>query len=477
MKPRHRSADAGSSLTGRAAASGGWLIARHALVSGVNLGATVLLAAWLGPTEVGAFGLTLPWVGAAFLLLDLGTAAALVREPGSRLVRSAGAVFWAQTGVGLLLLAPFGALATFWAESYALPVGAESVLLMHALALIALPGRHVAVALLERSLRFREVARIEAAEAVVGQGLAVWMAWRGHGALALAAAPVARAVTGAVLGWGSTRFAPGPPRLDLPVLRRLLAFGVPLQSAAAVNLVRAASIQVVVGSFAGSAAVGCIYWATSIANYPALLLMTVSRMFYPWFTRVGKNRIALGGAVSTAMALSVWGAGLCAVPLSALGEPLVRLAGWSHWAEAAPLFAWFAPVNVFLALIVPAMAWAAAAGRPGLRLGWAAAAGVVLWAGAWLLVPRWGMFGWAAANLAMNLVEIGLVAAAAGALRRTLVPWRTIGAAALCGVVLYAAAGRFPDLHWPGLIGLTAAGMAGFVVLAGLPKFREARAS
>lgn len=445
-------------------------------MSGVNFGATILLAAWLGPTEVGAFGLTLPWVGVALLLADLGTSAALVREPESRIGRSAGAVFRAQTIFGLLLLVPFASFATFWAETYALPVGAESVLLLHALALIALPGRNVSIALLERSLRFRDVARIEAAEAVVSQSLAVWMAWRGHGALALAVAPVARGVTGAVLGWAVTRFSPGPMRLDLPVLRRLLEFGVPLQSAAAVNLVRAASIQVVVGAFAGPAAVGCILWATSIANYPALLLMTVSRMFYPWFVRAGRDRVALGSAVATAVGLSVWGAGLVSVPVAALGAPLIRLAGWSHWTDAAPLFVWFAPVNVFLALIVPAASWAAAAGRPGLRLRWAAIAGLVMWLGCWALVPGWGVPGWTTANLAMNVVELGLVVAAARALGRPLIPWRPIGAAVLAGAMLYAVASRYPDLHWPGFFGLAAAGMAGYAVLAGVPKFREAAA-
>ncbi len=462
-----------------AVTSGGWLFARHALVSGVNLGATLLLAVWLGPAEVGAFGLTLPWVGAAMLVLDLGTAAALVREPDSRVARSAGAVFWAQSVAGILLFAPFVLAAGVWARAYALPAGAAAVLIVHALALAVLPARNVCMSLLERSLRFREVARIEAAEAVLGQGLAVWLAWRGYGALALVAAPVARGAAGALLGWTATRFRPGAPRLDLPVLRRLLAFGVPLQSSAAVGLVRAASIQFVVGPLLGPAAVGCIYWATSIANYPALLLLTVSRMFYPWFVRAGRNRVALGSAVATSIGLSVWSAALVSVPLAALGEPLVRLSGWTRWSDAVPLFVWFAPVNVFLALLVPAASWAAAAGRPGLRLGWTAVSGAVLWALAWRLVPVWGVFGWAAANLAMNLVEFGLVVNAARALRRSLVPWRAIGAAAIAGALLYAVANRapvFPVLSWGRLIGLAVAGMAGFVVLAGWPKLRPAGA-
>src|SRR5262245_26418162 len=131
MSPRQRSGDAGDPPAGLAVTSGGWLLLRHALVSGVNLGATILLAAWLGPEEVGAFGLTLPWVGAALLLLDLGTAAALVREPASRLARAAGAVFWGQLVAGAVLLVPFIAFAPRWASAYALPAGSAAILLVH----------------------------------------------------------------------------------------------------------------------------------------------------------------------------------------------------------------------------------------------------------------------------------------------------------------------------------------------------------
>jgi len=459
---------------GRMAARGGAaLLTRHALVTAVNFGATLALGWLLLPADFGVFALTLPPVTVLALLLDLGLGAALVRTPAARFPAAANAVFWwecggAGAGAILLVLA-----APVWRSLYpALPLGAERVLQLHALMLLGVPARTVAVARLERALDFPAVARLEVAEALAGQAAVLLCAWGGAGALALAAGPVARAVVGALGGPWLARWRPGAPRFDRPALAPLFAFGAPLQAGHLVTFGRDAALPLVVGAVAGQEAVGFVRWATSLANYPALLLLNVGRILFPLFSRVAHQRRALARAVQGALNISAWTMGLISVPLFALAAPLIRLAFPARWAPAVPLFAWLVPINLFLACLVPAAACWNALGRPGIRLAWAAGAGLVLWAGTLLTARTFGGVGFAASNLAMNVAETGLALSLLRHLPGTTLPARPLAAAVVCGAGLLAIVGPGEALTWAGLTGWGLAGTAAYAVLAGRPAWR-----
>jgi len=453
-----------------ALASGRALLARHVLVSGVNFAATIILAWLLTPSQYGIFALTLPPVTAAVLLLDLGLSAALVRETDARMARTARAIFWFEAAAGAVFAVAIQFLAPLWRRAYGLEPGLENVLRLHAFALLALPFRNVAVAHLERAMAFRRVAGLEVAEALSAQAIVLGLAFAGAGPYALAAGPVVRAVIGAVVAPVLAGFSPGAPRLDWSAVRGRLSFGIPFQANAFVNFGRDAALPLVVGAVAGEAAVGYVNWATSVANYPGLLLLNVSRLFYPLFVRARRARASMRPAVETAIAVSVWGVGALCVPLLGLADPLVRLIFAERWFPAIPLFYFLVPINVFLALLVPATAYLNSAGLPHVRLAYALAGGVVLWAGALGTVRKWGMLGYVASNVAMNLVESAMLREVARRLGGLALPWRSLAAAAACALLLLAGVRAAGVEGWAAVIGWGIVGAGAYLLAAGFPR-------
>jgi len=361
-----------------------------------------------------------------------------------------------------------------WTSWYSLSGESKRLLLLHSLVLLGLPARNVSVAQMEKNLLYQRVAMLEVIEALIAQCLVVILAWRGFGPFALLASPMVRAYGGGVLG---PILAGWRPRMVLPrfaSLRGLFSFGVVYQSNHLVNFARDAVVPLVVGSVAGVAAAGYVSWATMVANYPAQILFNVGRMFYPFFVRAAGNKKRVLAAVRGVTGLTVWAAGLLSVPLFGLSDSLIRVLFSARWFPAIPLFYFFVPINLVLAMLVPAAAYFNSIGRPGIRLKFAILGGVVLWVGTLLSVKTFGMLGFAASNVLMNLVELGLVVLMAGYVGKFGVPIRPLAAAVILGPSLLAVEKLMGPFGWGGLLAAGSAAVLLYVAVAGRPWRLEA---
>ena len=460
-------------LLSRALKGSAFLLGRHAVISAVGFWVSLLLAWLLSPGDFGLFAVTMPPVTAMALLSELGLPAALIRYEGGNLRGVASRVWRFQSLAGACGLGLIIAFSGSWSRYYGFAPGTERILLLHALILVVLPLRGVGVALLERELGYARIAALETAEFVVSQCVVVVLAWSGGGAWALVAGPVVRAAVGALAapamaGWRPGR-APG-----WRALKPMLAFGAPLQANHFANFARDAVVPLVVARVAGVESAGIIRWATSVANYPAMVLLNAGRTFYPLYARMRRSGAGLRRSFEGTVSLAVWGMGLASVPLFGLGEPLVRLAFPARWLPAVPLFALFVPVNLAMALIVPATHMLNALGKPGIRLAFATAGGVLLWTGTVLTVSDWGATGFAVSNLAMNGLELGMLVVMARRLGGVRLPWRNLAAATACAGGLLAVSALLSPLEWPGLAVAGVAGTVAYIVLAANP-FRKMR--
>jgi len=456
---------------GLALRGSGFLLGRHAIISAVGFVVSLVLAWLLSPGDFGIFAVTLPPVTAAALLAELGLPAALIRYAGGNLRGIASRIWRFQALAGA---AGFGLIAAFsgaWCRYYGFPPGMERILLVHSLVLFVLPLRCVGVALLEKELRYGRIAALETAEFVFSQCVVVGLAWGGGGAWALVAGAVVRAAVGALVAPAMAGWHPGKAA-GWRVIRPMLAFGVPLQANHFVNFARDAVVPLVVARVAGVESAGIIRWATSVANYPALVLLNAGRTFYPLYARMRGSGAKLGRAFEGTVSLAAWGMGLASVPLFGLAEPLVRLAFPGKWLPAVPLFYLFVPINLAMALTVPATHMLNAMGRPGIRLAFATAGGVLLWAGTVLTVSTYGTQGYAVSNLALNGLELGMLAVVARHLKGMRLPWRNLAAATACAGGLLAVSALLSPLEWPGLAAAGVAGTAAYLVLAANP-FRK----
>jgi PST family polysaccharide transporter len=266
----------------------------------------------------------------------------------------------------------------------------------------------VPAALLERRFAFAAVARIEAAQALAYNAVAVALAWAGQGVASVAAALLVRAAVGAL---GVHRAQPGPllpcwdPRRVGPHLR----FGLPALGATVVSQAKDAALPVLVGAAAGAAAVGLVSFAQLAAAAPSLALTILSRLYLPAFARLQADPAALARAAS----LALRGGHAVVAPLAvlalALAEPGTRLLFGPEWLPALPTFRLLWVANLFAptALVVLGLFGARGRSRAALAVaaGWAA--------GTWLLgaplVAAWGAVGYGVANVAVHGVTLAAI--------------------------------------------------------------------
>ena len=182
-----------------------WSAASRVLLVAAQLGGAAVLARLLLPDDFGLVALGAVVNGLAALFSRLGLATAVVQAPRvtGRLLSTA---FWLSTLVGLLVTLLLVALAPLVAGLYDEP-RLTGLLRVSALA-FALNLAVVPMALLQRSLRFKQLAGYELAGVVVGLGTTVALALGGAGAYSLVIGPVVQvACTGAAV-WATVRWVP-----------------------------------------------------------------------------------------------------------------------------------------------------------------------------------------------------------------------------------------------------------------------------
>ncbi|HUQ14274.1 MAG TPA: oligosaccharide flippase family protein, partial [Novosphingobium sp.] len=241
---------------------------------------------------------------------------------------------WSIALVALLLAAP---IAWFYTNPRLLPLT-----LVVAASYLLVPLAIVPQALRQRALDYRSNTMIEVGAALANALVALILAWRGHGALALAWGAFAQQGARLALSqWRAGLVLPWPWRLRGS--RPVLEIGAANSALAVANSIIARSPELVVGRLLGETATGLFARAAGLALQLRLLVAgAVTGVFYPAFREVRDRGDPLGppylrvAAAYTAVTWAAMGG------IAVLAEPLVRLLYGARWAGAAPLLVWIA---------------------------------------------------------------------------------------------------------------------------------------
>jgi len=465
-----------AALARRAIRGGVALGTRQVLVQGANLLGFVVLARLLGPAELGTVVMALFAQGALTSVASLGLGTSLVRLPREPDAGDLRAVLATQHLVAIpLALACWLVAPTAVALTLSSP-GAVVALRAVALAVVLVPLQTVPLACLERRLDFAHVARVEAVQALAYNGVGVLLVWAGAGVPGVAIALLVRALAGALL---ATLAAPWPIgwRVDLARVRPLLRFGIPLQAASWMSIVKDGLSPVLVGLTAGAAAVGLIEWAQALATYATVALMILQRVYVPAFARVQGEPGELGRLVGHAVLAANAVAAPIAVVTLVLFEPIVDLVFGARWHAARELFYWLWCANLVVPTVTPLVGLLTAAGRSRAVLALSAA-----WmGGTWLLgaplVLALGARGFGIANLLVQASAFWVVRLAREHVRvallpRVLPPW---SCAAATGIATLLVVRAWPPSSIVALASLAAASLALYALVLGLVLPREVR--
>ncbi len=455
--------DAG--LKGRAVRGAGFTSMSQAVRLLLMVGSTVVLARLLSPEEFGLVGMVLAVTALADLLKEAGLANAVVQRREITQAQVT-ALFWINTGIGVALalcvvaLAPLLGLFYGRAEVVGLAVGMAGVYVVAGLGV-----QHQA--LLMRRMRFSAIAAREVAAYTCGVSVAVAAAVLGAGPWSLVALHLTVATVRTLSVWLACSWRPGLPSVRAEGLSPMLKFGSTLSGATMLNYLARNADNVLLGRFAGAAALGLYGRAYSLILLP---LQQVTQPLGP-VAQSGLARVRHSRArFRKAYRLVITAVALMGLPLVALmvavADPAVPVLLGEQWEEATVLFRLLAIAGGAQVIATTAGWLYIATERTGAMLRWALVTRplVVL---SFVAGLPWGPEGVATAYAIVTVVLLGPGMANAarstyiGSLTWTEAAWRPAALAlAVAGAALlgrYAAGGAGPVVEL--LVG-TAAGLA-----------------
>ena len=344
-----------------------WTAGSTILLRVANIALMAVVARIVSPNEFGIFTLAVTVHAVVVSLAELGTASAIAR-PDLDLNKVAPTVATVSIVTSLLMAAPM----FVFARDIAILLGsAEAGPSLQIMALgvaligpLAVPG-----ALLLRDFRQNVIFWASAIAFLPGSATLVLLAVQGAGPESFAwSRIVGQVVMGAVIVVATGR--PARPRLDLKILKPLLAFGLPLAGANLLSQVLLNADYLFIGRMMGATALGVYFLAFNVAMWPtAVIGSMLNGLVLPAISTVRRD----SGDVAEAVRVGLRTVALVAFPLAAFlctfSREIVETIYGPAWQPAAPvlsvlaLYGAVSVVGLFLSNVL------IAAGRTAILLG------------------------------------------------------------------------------------------------------------
>ncbi len=300
-----------------------------------GLGGNIALAALLLPSEFGLLALGNVFIFISRSLSEGGLVAGYIGRPAPPDRRDLEAALAFQLAFTVGLAAAFTAAAV--------PLGADGVVLAVMAWSVPLTSFRIPASLvLERQLVYGPVATVEVVEAISFYAIAIALVAAGLGVAGVAVAAVLRAALGSIVmarigpvGWVRPRWA-------FDRIRGVLGFGVRVQAASAVQLIRDQALSVGVAAIAGLGVLGLWTLANRVMQVPQLLFGSLKRIFYPTMARLLDAGQVPRQLVERAIGL-VGVSGVLIVPALVAGaQALMPVVLGPEWDDVPPVLLWSA---------------------------------------------------------------------------------------------------------------------------------------
>jgi PST family polysaccharide transporter len=379
-----------------------WLTLSQASRISLQLVSLFVLSRLLQPAEYGLLAMATVATNFAFLLRDMGTAAAVVQKENLT-EQTTSTVFWLNVGMGMFLTLALIVAAPFLADYFRIDRLAP-VLCLLAIVFPITSASAVHQSLLERRSGFKTLARIEIISSLVGLTVAITLAYLGFGVYSLVWNMLAAALCSSVQLWTAS---PWRPRKiwDVVELRALWGFSGNLTGFNFINFFARNADSMVIGRVLGSVQLGIYSQAYKVMMFPLQSMTYVAgRALFPVMSRQQADRGKMAQLYLRALRLIATLTAPMMAGLWLLREPFVAIALGAHWAQVPIVLAWLAPVGFLQSLLSTTGSVFMSTGRTDLlmRLG---LLGTVLQVGSFFIGVHWGIEGVACCYLLANILN------------------------------------------------------------------------
>jgi len=376
---------------------GAYLAARYGLGVVVSLGNMLVMTWWLGPHIYGLFVTAVSLVAFLATVSRVGVDTFLVRHespPTPAMYETANTIIlsasFALAGVAALITP----LLVRWYGSRELVM--PYLVLLATIPVSGLTG--VPMAKLERELNFRRIAAIELIGQSLGLVTALVLAWARAGVWA----PVAGQLVWQVFILIATASAAGLPvglGLAGEHWRPMLSFGIAMTLSLRTWQLRTLVNPLLVGKLAGPEAVAFVAVAIRIAESLGTFRLAAGRIAIAALARLQEEREKFRAALENALFLQIITLGPLLSAFALAGPFLFRHAIGARWLPSLAVYP-FVAAGVLVNSVYNLQASALfVLERQWVVMRCYTAHVVLLGAGTWLLLPRWGILGYGLAEL------------------------------------------------------------------------------
>lgn len=374
----------------------------------IQFTASVILARYfIDPEELGLFTIAFSFIALLAVLQEFGITRFITGEKDldDARIRTAFTVsLMVSWGVAIGCVALAWPVSAFYELPELLPL-----MLVIAASYFFVPLAIVPMALAHRKLDFISNSMTENGVVLANAVVALWLAWKGYGALALAWGAFAQQVARMVISqWRVGFILPFPPRLEgaLPILH----FGGFATILSALYQAGIRLPELLIGRLLDTAALGLFARAFGLAAQLRLLVSgALGTVFYPAFRQLRDEGEALGPhyeRVTASYCAITWPA---MAGLAACATPIISMLYGERWMGAAVPLQWIAISQIlFIALPLHTDLPILLHNKRGLlwRSGWDTLASVLL-----LIVGAWfSLEAAAASRVAHGLVFVAIFA-------------------------------------------------------------------
>ena len=315
----------------------------QAMKIGLQFLSVIVLARLLVPEDFGLVAAVGPVVAFVALFQNLGLQQAIVQRhdiSDQQLNR----MFWVMAAVGLACTAIVLAVSPLVAWFYGDPrmrditIAAGVPLLLGSMA--GLP-----LSLLNRHLRFGQLAMIDVANALFGFLAAATGAYYGLGYWSLLLGSAASAAVSLAVAWYWSRWMPGRP--DFRIDRDIMSFGANLTGFNLANFFARNLDNILIGKYAGAIELGYYDRAYKLLLFPIQnIIAPLSRVMIPLLSRVQDDKPRFRELYLQ----TAWLLAFITVPgvaaLTCTSEQVVNILFGAKWQAITPIFLWLGLAGV-----------------------------------------------------------------------------------------------------------------------------------
>lgn len=318
-----------------------WAITSQYTSFAIQFVTSVILARWfITPADLGLFSIAFAAVSLISFLQDFGITRYIngERDLTAEKIQTAfsvSALFAFAIAVAALLAA--WPITWFYGDVRLLPIT-----LVVAASYLTIPFAVVPQALCQRKLDYRSNTMIEVGSALANASVAMFLALKGHGALALAWGAFAQQAARMIVAqWRIGGMLPWPLRFGGTA--DIVAIGKTNSVVSVCYAIDMRAPELLIGRVLGTVATGLFSRAAGLAlQLRSLVAGAVSGVFYPAFRAVRDRGEPLGPPYLRVVAAYTGVAWPAMAGIAALAWPLVDLLYGERWLATAPLLFWVA---------------------------------------------------------------------------------------------------------------------------------------